>query len=257
MLCQELLEKVFLYLIESDSEYSQSSQNKYMYSDLRLVCKDWSKIVCADILWKPRIHFACQNNYFDAIKLYGKKLYESKLDIVDQNWYTKYKLQVEIINCNTGQYLYNVIGNIIAEDLNDTDTRFGIKNECNVINSTIIKTDKLKNSLKNIRIRLILYFSNKFAVLFDRTDSIGISYRQSGGYFKLPINTFFCSTKKIQYVKNNYKAYVCFDLIKNENSYEFHKSTSMIDKYLSSLAFILECNNLNAQNFFQNLNWMV
>jgi len=257
-MCPELLEKIFLYLLESNPQYCQSNQNKRLYSNLRLVCKDWCNVASTDILWKPRIitlHFACQKNYFNALKKYGKALYESKLEILEEKWYTNYKLQVEIVNCTTGELLYYALGCIEVEVLTEKETRLGIKNDSGLVNSTTIKTNNLQDYLKNIRIRIIVHFNDKFAVLYDATRRILISARQAGGYFKLPNNTFFCSTKKMQYIKNEYKAYVCFDLIKKENSVEFHKSTEKQDKYSSSLAYLINCSVEDLGIFFKNLSW--
>jgi len=254
----DLLEKIFDYCIQSNFTYCQSNDNKLQYSNLRLICKEWSDVAIRDLLWKPRaltLHFACQGNYFNALKHYGKKLYESKLEIVDEKWHTNYKLQVEIVNCNTGELLYYAFGSIVLEFLSEKDTRLGIKNNCVLGNSTTIKTNNLQNVLKNIRVRLIVHKNHKFAVLYDTITSISISPRQVGGYFKLPNNTFFASTKKIQYIKNEYKAYVCFDLIKKDDCFEFHKSIEKQDKYYSSLAYLIDCSVENFGIFLKNLNW--
>lgn len=251
--------KNFLYLLESNSQYCQSNQNKRLYSNLRLVCKDWCNVASTDILWKPRIitlHFACQGNYFKALKHFGKALYESKLEILQEKWHTNYKLQVEIINCNTGELLYYAFGCIEVEVLNEKETRLGIKNDSSVlVNSKTIKTNSLKDYLKNIRVRIISHYNRKFAVLYDANTPILISTRQIGGYFKLPNNTFFASTKKIQYVKNEFKAYVCFDLIKQGDCFDFHKSTEKLDKYSSSLAYLINCSVEDLGIFFKNLIW--
>jgi hypothetical protein len=257
-MCPELMEKIFLYLLESNPHYCQSNQNKRLYSNFRLVCKDWCNVACADILWKPRIlalHFACQGNYLNALKKYGKALYESKLDILEEKWYANYKLQVEIVNCTTGELLYYTFGYIEVEVLNEKETRLGIKNDSVFVNSPSMKTNNLQDYLKEIRVRIIAHNNDKFAVLYDVTGPILVSARQIGGYFKLPNNTFFCSTKKIQYIMNEYKAYVCFDLIKNENCVEFHRSTQILDKYSSSLAYLINCSVEDLGIFFKNLNW--
>lgn len=257
-MCPELLEKIFLYLIESNPQFSQSNENKKLYSDLRLVCKDWCNVASTDIVWRPRVlalHFACLGNYFNGLKLYGKALHESKLELLDERWQEYYKLQIEIVNCTTGELLYYAFGSIEVEVLIERQTRLGIINDSAFIQCKTIQTKNLPSYLKNIKVRIIAHQHNKFAVLFDSTVPILISPRQPGGYFKLPNNTFFCSTKKIQYMKNEFKAYVCFDLIKKENTVEFHKATEDMDKYSSSMAYLINCSVEDLGIFFRNLNW--
>jgi len=246
-----LLENVFTYILHSNSIYAHCKDNKQQYSTLRLTCKDWCYCVTQDIFWKVRAAILpqCKENYFNYIKNYVKALSESKLEYVEEN--PNYKFQFEIIN-SLGQLIYYTFGPIVYESLNEEQTRIGIKKDSSVVTNSI--PIEIEN-LKNVRIKIIVHYDNKFALLFDSTSDINISSRAPGGYFNLPVNTLFASSKKITYLESLIKAYVCFDLIKYYDLYRFHSSTNKTDKYNSSLAFLLCCKIENANVFFQNLNW--
>jgi len=246
-----LLENVFSFLLHSNSMYAQSKENKQQYSILRLVCKEWSDCVSQDLFWKVRASILpqCKENYFNYIIRYAKALFDSKLEYVEEN--PSYKFQFEIIN-SLGQLIYYTFGPIVYESISNEQTRIGIKKDSSVVTNSI--PIEIEN-LKNVRIKIIIHYCNKFALLFDSTSDIVLSLREPGGYFNLPVNTKFASSKKITYLESLIKAYVCFDLIKYYDLYQFHSSTNKTDKYNSSLAFLLGCKIEDTNIFFRNLNW--
>jgi len=239
---------IFKYLIESDINKIRTLDNKNQYLSLMSVCKKWYHVSSSDILWEIFIKAifptrSINNNYYKEILKFGKTMFKDKLYLskIDEN----YLISFEIWNYKTGLCLSRCEGKFSMDSINlhtTNDLRIGILN--NSSNKIILNPfEYTGDMIHSIEIRVIIYNNNKYALLYQSRESLKISSREVGGYFNLPLHTFFLSAKSFEY-NTDISAYFCFDIVKvDKQKYIIHHRTNTDEKYLSSQTLILKSSN--------------